>query len=122
MEVMQEDVMRAAYLKVCVCNSQLWSLQAMRWMKVATLLRNSEETSSTFHFLLYVPSPLILSFVGMEMNGGEGGGGDNPPLSLPCSRCLCNLHTGLQSATEPLFIRLILKSTFCRPRKRLAKL
>ena len=55
-------------------------------------------------------------------DGNELGGGGNPPLSLPCSRCLCNLHTGLQSATEPLFIRLILKSTFCRPRKRLAKL
>lgn len=45
--------------------------------------------------------------------------GSNPPLALLCSRFLCNLHTGLPSATEPLFIRVILKSTFCRPGKAL---
>lgn len=61
---------------------------------------------------------LLLSFVRMEIKGRSG----KPPLPLSRSRCVCNLRTGLQSATEPLFIRLILKSTFCRPRKRLAKL
>lgn len=81
----------------------------------ATLIRKCEEKPhppSIFSFMS------VLSFFGMEINGER----QRCSLSLPGSRCLCNLHTGLQSATEPLFIRLILKSTFCRPRKRLAKL
>lgn len=94
--------------------------------KVGTVITSCEKISPTFRFLPYV-SYLIPSFVRMEMNEwrrrrGSCWGVRNSSLSLPCSWCLCNLQTGLQSATEPLFIRLILKSTFCRPRKRLAKL
>lgn len=32
-------------------------------------LGRERETSSTFHFLLYVSSPLILPFVRIEING-----------------------------------------------------
>ena len=58
-------------------------------MKVATLIGNCEQISSTFNFLPYV-FYLILSFVRVEMNewGGEMGKKIHPSLFLALGACV----------------------------------
>lgn len=123
--------LNAVIMKHCWGHTRVWDKsyisQGLRmWLRVVVPAGNKMDASchtdqELWSDLIHLPfSPLCL--FSSHLSGWKFMGGGNPRLSLPCSRCLCNLHTGLQSATEPLFIRLILKSTFCRPRKRLAKL